>query len=104
VTISDPQAIKFCNEVVRPLCERARGLKADIDAARAAYDGYLGGFFYGHDTEAVDDGRQAEGLSRLLGSDVLAFVAIMLYNEKAFLETSGTPEVIAKACVRLHVT
>jgi hypothetical protein len=102
--ITDPQAIRFVNEVVRPLCERARALKADLDAARAAYDGGIGDFFYGHDTEDIDDGRAAEGVSRLKGSDVLAWVAFQLYSQKDAMEAGGIPAVIAKPCVRGIVT
>ncbi len=104
MAITDPQAIRFCNEVVRPLCERFRALKADIDAARAAYDGGIGTFFYQHNAEAVQDGREAEGTSRLTGNDVLAFVDFVLYQQKAALEVTGVPELIAKPCVRSLIT
>lgn len=100
MAITDPIAIRFVNEVVRPLCERQRQLKADIDAARAAYDGGIGDFFYNHNAEAVQDNRQGEGVSRLTGNDVLAFVDLMLYQQKAAFEVPGVPAVIAKPCVR----
>lgn len=102
--ITDPQAIKFSNEVVRPLCERIRALKADIDAARAQYDGSVGTFFYNHGGEAVEDGREAEGVSRLTGNDVLAFVDVVLYQHKNLYDTTGIPAVIANPCVRSLIT
>lgn len=102
--IDDPQAIRFTNEVVRPLCERIRSLKADIDAARASYDGTVGTFFFGHNAETVEDGRAAEGVSRLTGNDVLAFVDLVLYQQKAALDAVGVPAIIAKPCVRSLIT
>jgi hypothetical protein len=104
MAIDDPQAIKFCNEVVRPLCERIRALKADIDAARAAYDGGIGDFFFTHGNEAVEDGREAEGVSRLDGNDVLAFVQFALYDQKVAMEAGSIPAVIATPCVRSLIT
>lgn len=98
--ITDPQAIRFVNEVVRPICEKYRALKAEIDAARAQYDGQVGTFFYGFGAEAVADGRENEGVSRLTGNDVLAFVDLILYTQKAALEVPGVPAIISKPCVR----
>lgn len=100
MAITDPQAIKFCNEQVRPMCEKLRAIKAELDAMRTTYDAGIGSFFYGHDAEAIEDGREAEGTSRLTGADVLAFIAIAPYAVKALLETNGYPEAIAKPCVR----
>ena len=102
--ITDPEAIRFCNEVVRPLCERVRGLRADINSARAAYDAGIGDLFFSHGAEAVSDGREAEGVSRLVGNDVLAFVALVLDSMKNTLNDAGNAAVVAKPCVRALVT
>lgn len=102
--ITDPEAIRFVNEVVRPLCERARALKADIDAARAAYDGGIGAFFFTHGNEPIDDKRESEGISRLTGNDVLAWVDFQLFAQKNALEAPGVQAMIAKPCVRTLVT
>ena len=102
--INDPEAIRFCNEVVRPLSERIRALKADIDAVRAAYDGGIGEFFFNHGGEAIDDGREGEGVSRLTGNDVLAFVDLVPYGLKTMLDAPGVPAIISKPCVRTFVT
>lgn len=105
MAIDDPQAIKFCNEVVRPLCERIRGLKADIDAARTAYDAGIGELFAGKGKEPIDDGRAAEGVSQLEGNDVLAFVDLVLYQMRDnVLGKVGGSEVIARPCVRSLIT
>jgi hypothetical protein len=100
MAITDPQAIRFVNEVIRPMAEKMRGLKAEIDAARAQYDGQVGTFFFGHGAEAIEDGREAEGVSRLVGNDILSFIAFALYDQKAAFEANGIPATIAKPCVR----
>ena len=100
MAITDPQAIRFVNEVVRPVCERIRALKADIDAIRASYDGGIGDFFFNHGAEEIVDNRENEGVSRLTGNDVLAFVDVVPYQMKALLDTVGVPAVISKPCVR----
>lgn len=104
MAITDPQAIRFVNEAVRPLAERIRALRADIDAARATYDALPGPPFYGHGGEAVEDGREAEGVSRLTGNDVLAFVALALDDLKNTMGDAGNAATIAKPCVRSLIT
>lgn len=104
MAITDAEAIRFVNEVVRPLSERVRGLSADINAARAKYDALNGPPFYGHGAEAVEDGREAEGVSRLTGNDVLAFVALALDDLKNTMGDAGNAATIAKPCVRSLIT
>lgn len=105
MAINDPQAIKFVDEVVRPLCERIRALKADIDSARVAYDAGIGELFAGFGKEPIEDGREAEGVSRLKGDDVLAFVDLVLYQMRDnVLGKVGGSEVIARPCVRSLIT
>jgi len=104
--ITDPVAIRYVNEVVRPLCEKIRALAAEIDSSRATYDGGVGNAFWEHGDEAIEDGRDAEGVSRLTGNDVLAFNTMVNYELKSFLEGgtvnqfSGAAATIAKPCVR----
>lgn len=109
MAIDNPQAIRYVNEVVRPLSEKIRALKAEIDASRVAYDGGIGDYFWNHGAEAVEDGREAEGVSRLTGNDVLAWNSLVNYDLKAVLDAVGTPATvqsvggnvtIAKPCVR----
>lgn len=98
--IDNPEAIRFTNEVVRPMCEKIRALKAEIDSARVSYDGGIGDYFFTHGAEAVEDGREAEGVSRLTGNDVLAFVSATLYDLKAAIEANNGEVTVAKPCVR----
>ena len=104
MAITNPEAIRFCNEVVRPLCERVRALRADINSARAAYDAGIGDLFFTFGGESVEDGRQAEGVSRLIGNDVLAFVSLVLDSMKNTLNDVGNAATVAKPCVRALVT
>ncbi len=100
MAITNPEAISFVNAQVRPMCEKIRALKAELDAMRTTYDAGVGSYFYGHGAEAIEDGRDAEGISRLTGDDILSFVSIAPYALKALLDTSGYPEAISKPCVR----
>jgi hypothetical protein len=104
MAINNPEAIRFCNEVVRPLCERVRALRADMNSARAAYDAGIGDLFFNFGAEPVEDGRESEGVSRLVGNDVLAFVALVLDSMKNTLNEPGNAATIAKPCVRSLVT
>lgn len=98
--INDPQAIRFVNEQVRPLCEEIRALKARLDAMRAEYDGNIGQFFFQRGSDEIADGREAEGVSRLIGNDVLAFVDLAPYQLKAFFDAIGVMPIFIKPCVR----
>jgi hypothetical protein len=99
--ITDPQAIKFANEVVRPIAEKLRGLKAEIDSHMLTWHaGGVGAMFGGDNLAAsVEDGRENEGVSRLTGNDVVG-----LLNQVEALQTQldgvGVMNVIAKPCVR----
>ncbi len=100
MSITDPVAIRFVNETVRPLCEKVRALKAEIDSARATYDAGVGAVFFNNGGEAIEDGREAEGVSRLTGNHVLAFNTLVLYDLKAVLDAVGAEATIAVPCVR----
>ena len=93
--ITDPQAIKFVNEVIRPLSEQLRALKANIDAATFAWNGGISAKVPNDPLEILEDGREAEGVSRLTGADIRAVVAI-LGNVRAAV----TDATVSKPCVR----
>lgn len=92
--ITDPEVIRFTNEQIRPLCEAARALKARIESMDAAWDGGIGAKCPG-DTSPLDDGREAEGVSRLTGYDV-GIAHDSLVNAAGQL----TDAIIEKPCVR----
>jgi hypothetical protein len=66
--ITNPEVIRFCNEQVRPLCERARALKAKVLAADVAWQTLVAGV--PNDASPLQDGREAEGVSRLTGQNL----------------------------------
>lgn len=96
--ITDPQAIRFVNEVIRPLSEQLRALRANIDSATFAWNGGISALIPNDANELVDDGRENEGVSRLTGADIRAVVAAM-----AGVRTAGTDAQISKPCVRALV-
>lgn len=98
--ITDPQAIRYCNEIVRPMCEMFRAVYyRDKSALNVWFGGGVNALFP-NDASPVQDGREIEGVSRLTGADVnnvmtqlVAFVTAM--------EQSGVLDVISKPCVRV---
>lgn len=92
--IVDPQAIKFCNEQVRPLCEEARALMARIDAMNTSWGAGINAMFP-NDASLVADGRDAEGVSRLTGANIQSVVGILLA-----IKTASNTQIISLPCVR----
>lgn len=96
--ISNPEAIRFVNEVIRPLCEAARDLKVKIDAAAALWAAGMSAHFAA-DADTVEDGRAAEGVSRLTAAHVKAAAAQLIkVGSGQAAEWASSP--IAKCCVR----
>jgi hypothetical protein len=91
--MNNPQAITFINEQVRPLCEQLRALKAKFDALAPVWYGGLNVTIPNDAQEPIEDGREAEGVSRLTGADIHGVVA-------QFLAVTPNAEIIAKPCVR----
>lgn len=99
MAITNTQAIKFSNEQVRPLAEKVRGLKAEIDAAMVEWFGGINALFPNDNAEIVEDGRTAEGVSVLDGEDVVGFVNVIAALQTS-LNTAGYADRISKPCVR----
>lgn len=92
--IVDPEAVRYVNEVVRRLAEKARGLKAEILAAQTQW--YAGlNVAIPNTTDLVADGREAEGVSRLTGADVNNAMGQLIA-----LASAINDEIISKPCVR----
>ncbi len=94
MAITDPEALRFINEQIRPLCESTRALKVRMSAMKTMWDDHIGALIPS-DTSAVEDGRESEGVSRLTGLDVNN-----VRNAMAVLITSIGDTVIGKPCVR----
>lgn len=97
--ITDAEAIRYCNEQVRPLAERMRALDYEIQAALVTYNAGVGDIFYNATGETIEDGRADEGVSRLTGNDVLLLVTQMQAYKTA-MDQAGVRNVISKPCVR----
>jgi len=93
-TITDPRALKFTNQQIRPLSEAVRGLIAQINAAQTDWFSGLNALFP-NDTTLVDDGRSSEGINELTGADVNSVVNILIA-----IQNASNAQIIAKPCVR----
>lgn len=96
--VTNPEAIRFCNEQVRPACEKFRALKAEVDAIIATWNGGLN-VILGVAEGTVEDGREAEGVSRITGNDVTG-VMVQLTSFQTQLDGVGVADVISRPCVR----
>lgn len=97
--ITDPIAIKFCNEKVRPLAERARALYYLMQDFLTEWNGGTATFFAAADSSPVQDGRDDAGVSRLTAWDVVTFQS-KLAAAIAEIETSDDLDpTVAKPCV-----
>lgn len=95
--ITDPQAIAFTNHV-RSIAEKMRALDAVIDSSIVDWFNGISELIP-NDSSPIDDGREAEGVSRLVGSDVVNLITQMLAYQTQ-LDQSGVAGVIALPCVR----
>ncbi len=92
--IVSPEAIKFVNEQVRPLCEEARALMARIAAAQTLWFSGLNVQFP-NDVSPVVDGRDADGSSRLTGAHVNSALSNLIA-----IQAASNTQIIEKPCVR----
>jgi hypothetical protein len=92
--ITDPQAIKFCNEIIRPISEQLRALRANIDAATFSWNGGISAMIP-NTADPIIDNREGDGVSRLTGADVRALVTAL-----GSVKAAGADAVISKPCVR----
>lgn len=103
--IVNPEAIKFVNEIIRPLAEARRALDARIEDALNKWNSTVspgvtfGAQFADNLDGLVQDGRDADGISRLTGNDVVNFVT-RLVAVKTDSDLVGARTIIAKPCVR----
>ena len=97
--IVSPEAIKFSNEVVRPISEEFRLLKAKVDCIMASWNGGKNILFPVDAAAIVQDGRGSAGDTRLSGNDiVLSVVQFQAFQTQ--LNQPGVMAVINKPCVR----
>jgi len=92
--ITNPEAIRFVNEVIRPMCEEARKLDVNRNALSTAWFSGINLIIGNSAGDAIADGRENEGVSRLTAADVTNAVSQLL-------GISLNSEIIQKPCVRM---
>lgn len=95
--IVNPEAIQFCNEQIRPVAEKMRGLKAVIDSMMVDwFNGHNSVIGSSADDNIIDNRADA---SDLTAADVTALVAQAMAYQTA-LDAAGVAGIIALPCVR----
>jgi hypothetical protein len=98
--MNDPVSIRFVNEAVRPMAEQLRALSHDLSDVLTTWHNGIGAVMTADMLAAIEDGREAEGVSRLTCNDVVGLMAqITAINN--VLTGVGVASVIAKPCVRV---
>jgi hypothetical protein len=96
MAITDAEAIKFTNDYIRPMCENLRFMNAR--GADWAQKWTQMSSKFPNDTSVVEDGREAEGISRLSGADINAVAAV--FGSLLTIMDATAQSAIAKPCVR----
>jgi len=97
--ITNPQAIKFVNECVRPLCEAVRDLKVKGDSAILQWEAQIQSVIP-DDSSVLQDGRASEGISILTGQDITAVMTLLHGLQTALESNPLNAAIISKPCVR----
>ena len=95
--MNNPEALQFVNQNIRPRAELLRGIKALLDADAQKWASLSANF--PNTSEAVDDGREGEGVSRLTCADVVSFITV-LNGLKTRFDQAGVAAIIDKPTVR----
>lgn len=95
--ITDPEALAFVDQHIRPLSEMLRALEARIEDAEAAWFNGVNATLTGADTV---ENRSAEGLPALTGTECGNIITALMAARDTVTETAGRAALIEKACVR----
>jgi hypothetical protein len=93
---ADPRLVRFLNESVRPLSEKARALLVEGEAALAQFQ-EVASLLPPEGT--IDDGRANEGVNQLTGADVAAMVGLLSALVVEVKQSEALVSVM-RACVR----
>lgn len=97
--ITDTVSIRFVNEQLRPIAEKMRATKIELKQAFADWQQKIAASVPDDNKEMLEDGREAEGVTRLSGTDINAFINVLTkYNTVG--DEIGLDEVVNKLCVR----
>ena len=99
--ITDPQVIKFCNEVVRPLADKLIGVDAVITAETITWVAEVApSLASAADADIVDDGASEDGRTPLTKADIINFVT-QLAALTTLWSAAGVRDVISKPHVNV---
>lgn len=99
MAITNPRAIKFVNERIRTIAEQIRDLKIAMDDHVANWSQGVSALVPNSPGQAVEDGREKEGVSRLTGADVNLMVTRMR-SLQTLLNGANVMDVVHKTTVR----
>lgn len=96
--ITNPEAIRFVNEVIRPTAERLRAMRAECENIQTrwfqgANGSRLADLITNSAGDPIVDGREGEGITRLTGADVTNLIG------QVQTVASLNAEIVNKPCV-----
>jgi len=98
--ITAPIAIRFANEFARPMAEILNDAQVNLRDFQRTYDAQIGPLVgAAADGDIIEDGRAAQGVSRLTKKDVVDFAA-QVDALLAVIDAVGALDVITKPKVR----
>lgn len=97
--ITNPEAVKFSNEKLRPMCERVESLKAEIDVMMIEWFAGLNSTIGSSSDDDLIDGRDTEGVRQLTGDDITGVMSV-LSSIQSTLDGAGVMARINKPTVR----
>ena len=97
--ITDPVAIAFVNNYVRPMAEALRDLSPRLIDMRSRW--FAGGMSLacGTDGDTIEDGREDQGVSRLISQDVIEVMTEVGIIADSFA-LAGVLDNLSVPCVR----
>ncbi len=98
--ITDPEVVRFLGEEIRPLAERLRDLDAKITSVLVRWNTIISPAISANvNGDLIEDGRAAQGISRVTKADLVNLVTI-LNNINAEFGGGGKRDVLDKPTVR----
>ena len=95
--VVNPEVVAFVNQTLRPVAEALRNLDYGLQAAVIHWNAVRANC--PNDTSPIQDGREGEGISRLVGSDAYNVMTIIGALETVFA-TGNYRIYVSKPCVR----
>lgn len=102
--ITNAEVKKFSDDVLRPLCEKLRALDHEMQEASNRWTAVKTAAGLSNNSDSIQDGRDTEGVSRLVSSDIYNVMATIVPALEAVFATSWYRTYIAKPCVRPFVS